>query len=569
MDVPSKSQSIQLQPGISALWHRFRQQTPAHQFKWILGVLVTFMLLLSIVINFSQDNTDSVPRPLKIEQVTDPDWTIETLKSYLASNNNDVNTNLQVLPDNYINLGQQSSAWLKIDFSEQLNSQDLPQTPLNNYVLMIRKNRIQTPAQLHYQTHDNTWKSLSLQSSPLFHHHLLTNLPKDIAAPAVYLNLHGRYLRASMHLYDQEEFFQQLQTRALSDGLYYGMLVLFIVYNLMLFNQLKERAYLTYAALLSVILLWFASGQGWLAFFFPSSPLANQLTVSLGLLLAVTSAEFAKHYLGIRHLSKPLFKAITILQAVVLLLFIGKITVSHWLSPTFYQVFYGTGLIACTLLIIGCTWASVKGIQHGHTAAGYYLGATLLLFVMAILMALSAGNIISLPFSWPWLQAASALEVIIFSAGLAAIFRRQQQLKEQAETALSQTQAELVTQLEISNSLKDNILNNTIDPKLFPELAKITKHLTDIRYVQAMGSACMVFYKKGNYRRKVELECNLQNLMDSFGSDYFLRIHKSYLINPQHPFAIQRRTSADYDVEVIGELLPIGRKYLPEVKSRL
>ncbi|NQY65835.1 MAG: LytTR family transcriptional regulator, partial [Alteromonadaceae bacterium] len=76
-------------------------------------------------------------------------------------------------------------------------------------------------------------------------------------------------------------------------------------------------------------------------------------------------------------------------------------------------------------------------------------------------------------------------------------------------------------------------------------------------------------YKKHNLSRKIELECSLQNLAESFGDKHFLRVHKSYLINPQHKYSLKRRTSADYDLLLLGEVIPVGRKYLSQVKLRI
>ena len=117
-------------------------------------------------------------------------------------------------------------------------------------------------------------------------------------------------------------------------------------------------------------------------------------------------------------------------------------------------------------------------------------------FFMATIMGLSAGNIIDFHFSWPLLQMTSAIEILIFSAGLVSIYYQQQQNEMAVEIELQQAQQKLVKQLEISNQLKDKVLNNVVDHKLFPELAKVTAFLPDIIYVQALGNDSLVVYKK-------------------------------------------------------------------------
>jgi DNA-binding LytR/AlgR family response regulator len=200
-------------------------------------------------------------------------------------------------------------------------------------------------------------------------------------------------------------------------------------------------------------------------------------------------------------------------------------------------------------------------------AAWYYLTATVMFFIVASIMGLSAGNIINFNFSWPLLQITSTIEILIFSAGLVSIYYQQQQKELVIEQQLKQTQLRLVKALEISNTLKDKVLNNVVDHKLFPELAKVTDLLADIIYVQALGNDCLVVYTKNNRKSKLELACNLQSLLDSFGNEYFMRVHKSYLVNPQNPMLLQRRTSADYDINILSELIPVGRKHLNQIKA--
>jgi len=98
-------------------------------------------------------------------------------------------------------------------------------------------------------------------------------------------------------------------------------------------------------------------------------------------------------------------------------------------------------------------------------------------------------------------------------------------------------------------------------------LAKVTDFLNDIIYVQASGSDCFVVYSENSHSRKIELKCNLQSLLDSFGQEHLIRVHKSYLVNPQQSMLLQRRTSADYDVNILGELIPVGRKHLNQIKA--
>lgn len=98
-----------------------------------------------------------------------------------------------------------------------------------NNILLVKRNSIKTAAQLYYQSEDKAWHEQTLVGLAQFHHHLVRVLPKQMATDTFYLRLHGQYLRATIELLPQPEFFDFLQRSAVYDGLYYGMLLLFIV----------------------------------------------------------------------------------------------------------------------------------------------------------------------------------------------------------------------------------------------------------------------------------------------------------------------------------------------------
>ena len=471
----------------------------------------------------------------------------------------------ELVKDNYVNLGKRKHLWLKI----KLESKQSKSLKTENFILVLKKNRIHTPMELHYLTKNSVWKKQIVQGNPQFHHNIVTRLPNDLLSSSFYLKLQGQYLRTSLYVFHNDEFFEDIQYSTLFSGLFYGMLGLFSFYHLMLYFRLKEPSYLAYSTMLFLLGAWFLSGQGWLKYLLPNTVYVHNKTVLIGALLVVAIAEFAKHYLQIKSLSLRLYKGLNITQLLLLFLAITRLTVGQFLPEQLNRIGYSIGLIVSFLIFVGCFSSAILAVKQQKTAAWYYLTATLMFFIVASIMGLSAGNIINFNFSWPLLQITSAIEIIIFSAGLVSIYYQQQQNKLIIEQQLKKTQLRLVKALEISNTLKDKILNNVVDHKLFPALAKVTNLLNDIIYVQALGNECLLVYKKNNRKIKLELACNLQSLLDSFGNEYFMRVHKSYLVNPQQQMLLQRRTSADYDVKILDELIPVGRKHLNQIKALL
>lgn len=539
-------------------------------FAWLLCGIVLLTLLnqgFSLATSSSSETLNEYPEQATFEvlQTSNTDFSPGKNPSEIED------SEFHRLDGRYVNLAEREFTWLKIN----LINHSSETVAADNSILVIKRNGVHQAAELYFQTQQtqtsgsSDWHKQIIQGSAVFHQHLVAGLPKDLISSTLYLKLSGRYLRADIAILDQQAFFKQLQNNAFSDGLFYGILALFIVYNLMLYVRLKIPSYLAYSGLLSVLALWFLSGQGWLAYLLPKIGEAQNKTVLLGSLLALAIAEFAKHYLQIKSLSQRLHQTIIVSQALLTCLLLSKLLLGSYLQGQVYQIGYSLGLLVILLIIVACLSSALLGVKNRRVAAWYYLIASGLFLLMLILMGLSAAALLNMRFSWQLLQITAVIEIVIYSAGLVAIYHQQQQKGQAMQAELTKAQAQLVKQLEISNSLKDKVLNKVIDPKLFPELAKITRFLPNVLYVQASGNYCQVVYKNSQRKQKIELECSLQNLIDSFGDEYFCRIHKSYLINPGQSFSLQRRTSADYDVNLVNELLPVGRKYLSELKGRL
>jgi len=562
------SRQVLLSLKLNAYYSRLYSMVHKSQVLFLIfgGGLASLLMLFSLSSSTYDDKLSQDLFKVDVLTVANNDWSIKEV----LSSSTDLFINNQA---KYVNLGNENVKWLKLTLmssSTPIATKNNDAAPsADNLILLLQKNRIHTPVELHYFTHDKGWLKQLIYPNAQFRQNIVTNLPKSMANKVFYLKLQGRYLRASLDVFTNQAFLENLQQFSLYSGLFFGMLVLFILYNAMLFIRLKQSSYLAYSVMLFLLGTWFFSGLGWLEYLFPSMTYLHNKTVVIGMLVVISIAEFAKHYLGIKSLSKTLTNRLTVAQWILSAFVIVRSSVANFLPEQFSQFAYGLGLLLCLFIFTCCFWGAILGIKKQQSAAWYYLIATLMFFVVAIIMGLSAGNIINFHFSWPMLQVASIIEVLIFSAGLVSIYYQQQLKEEIIEQQLQHAQQRLVRQLELSNELKDKVLNNVIDHKLFPELAKVTSILADIVFVQALGNECLVVYKKNNRKVKIELNCNLQNLLESFGDEYLIRIHKSYLVNPQQTMLLQRRSSADYDLNVADNFIPVGRKFLAKAKTLL
>jgi hypothetical protein len=106
------------------------------------------------------------------------------------------------------------------------------------------------------------------------------------------------------------------------------------------------------------------------------------------------------------------------------------------------------------------------------------------------------------------------------------------------------------------------------EPELLDKLIQIRMHLNDIIYLTTAKPNTEVIFL--NDDRKLTLRLSLQNIEIFFEEETFIRVHRSYLVNPMHIKKIGRdkRVLSGYRIKVANGYLPIGKTYLNTIKKR-
>jgi len=190
-----------------------------------------------------------------------------------------------------------------------------------------------------------------------------------------------------------------------------------------------------------------------------------------------------------------------------------------------------------------------------------------ILITVAISMSLSASGIMHIPFSWRTLQLASVLEISILSIGFIVEYYQKHREMEKIEGQLKFVEAEFAEFKIDSQSFKDKLSSNLVDHNLIPELAKILTIIPQLYFIKANGNYSVAYYVNDGVLVEIFVDCNLQSLLESIGELALLRCHKSYLINTKQKYQLLRRTSADYDLVIEQNRIPVGRKYLSTVRK--
>ncbi|MCG8334699.1 MAG: LytTR family transcriptional regulator DNA-binding domain-containing protein [Proteobacteria bacterium] len=394
----------------------------------------------------------------------------------------------------------------------------------------------------------------------------------DMQKP-IFLRIESIYFWVPIHIWNVQDYFDKEQNQVLSDGIFFGVVFAIVCYHLFIFLALRNRSYLHYASFLSVVLLWYFSGEGWaFSFLFskwppPLSDLTHLSSPFLGWLLLITGIQFTRVYLRLwihsRWLDKILIYYQWVLGATGIL---GMVLLIFGMRSIFASL-YNFGFVLIVLAILLCFLAGYQGYRSHQATARYYLIATLLQFTVAIIMVLSVFEWLPIPYSWKILQISSIIEMLIFSFGLSRQVQQVNQEKEIILGELKSTKENLLEHQATIDQLQDRVLTRVMESRLYPEIAKLFPILNRITYIQAIGNYSRVVYREDGMENEMEIQAGLKDIEKCFSSDHFIRIHKTYMVRSGIEYTLQRRSSADYDMVSRDFVLPVGRKFIKLVRG--
>lgn len=277
-------------------------------------------------------------------------------------------------------------------------------------------------------------------------------------------------LQVPITIWEPIHYSENVYREELGYGIYYGIMIVMVFYNLFLFLSIRDRATLYYVLYIGTFGFGVMSLNGVpTQFFWYQWPLfANKiLLVSLFLALA-TMCLFSRTYLNTK------IHAPRIDKAIVFLMMFGFIC-----SVACVFIHYELGVKLVAVLGVSCPIPTfIAGIicwRKGGIAARFYLIAWILLLIGILVLALrNFGVLPSVFFTEYAVQIGSALEVILLSLGLADrinVMKRERFLAQQE--ALS-AQEEVVQQLREMDFLKDK-MNRSLEEKVIKRTEELSQ----------------------------------------------------------------------------------------------
>ncbi len=287
---------------------------------------------------------------------------------------------------------------------------------------------------------DGFWSIKTGVSTPkktrdVFHHRFVFNLslPYHIDQ-TFYLRIQNQStLVVDLHLWHQVEFLKKSRTEYFLLGLFYGSMLIMLLYNLFLYFSLRETSYFYYVAFSVAFLSWNVVYEGIAQlYFFPGDLAVNQ---KVGLVLLSVSGilllGFAKSFLRLKAYSPYLSSVFTSLQLITCFILLFVPFLSYGTIATVLVFIALVTFITITISFVLLRKAQLLPVRFYFAAWGFLIfGFSLFLLVRIGILPAIGFNEFAFRFGIVWM-------VTMLSLALANSINA---LKDSAEKANSELQ---------------------------------------------------------------------------------------------------------------------------------
>ncbi len=273
--------------------------------------------------------------------------------------------------------------------------------------------------------------TLPYSERPLDHHNFL--IPVSLEADQrqqFYLRVQTESaVQVPLIFWQRDAFYQDRQRYLMGQGLYFGMLVVMILYNLFIFFTVRHPSYIYYAFSIAGIGLFMAALHGFgFQYLWPQWPVLNQSAVvaSLGVFGCFASA-FTISLLQLKK-NSPRYYYLLLTHAILY----AWILIFSFLLPYKLSILIAivVGFTACTSSLLSGSYLLYRGLRE----ARYYVLAYSTLMVASIIMSLNKIGIVPRNFFTEHsMQISSMMEVVLLSFALADRINQERRQKYAAQ----------------------------------------------------------------------------------------------------------------------------------------
>ncbi len=127
-----------------------------------------------------------------------------------------------------------------------------------------------------------------------------TSIPKNSTSTFYFHVKSGKQLILPVYLGSLEQVIENAFIKDITFGIYIGIILVMLLYNLFIYVSVRDKNYLYYIAYLAIVLFAQASMEGYLfRFLLPNSPLSADLIIYISTaLIGIAAIEFSKSFLS-------------------------------------------------------------------------------------------------------------------------------------------------------------------------------------------------------------------------------------------------------------------------------
>jgi serine phosphatase RsbU (regulator of sigma subunit) len=298
----------------------------------------------------------------------------------------------------------------------------------------------------------------------------------------------------------QKQIIESSQDKHIGYGIYFGILLVISLYNLIIFIMVRDISYLYYVASIIFTFILFGGVSGYLfKYIYPSYPEVNIYLVRVSMIgIIYTTGLFAIHFLKIKEYNLLFYRYFLFIFVLAFIALILDFTIYRSALNSLVKIH------SFSLLMVGI-YCWYKGNKFAYIYTFAWLGYT----TGGLLITLRNSN--SLPITF-WtnhgVEIGSALEVTLLSIALAERYRIIKREKEIATKKALKLEQQTSQELEVKVNERTQKLNESNE-----ELAQINEEMSVT--LDVMG------------QQKAEIESKNKDITDSI--NYAKRIQDAIL----------------------------------------
>lgn len=294
---------------------------------------------------------------------------------------------------------------------------------------------------------------------PIKHHHFI--VPFNVAGGQTvefFLKVSTTSsMQIPIHLWDEARLLEDTSANVLSLGLYYGTMIVMVLYNLFVFLSVREVTYLYYVLFVANMALFLASINGIsYQYLWPNELWWNDQAIIVCLTTAIIfGALFTSNFLKLKSQKPRLHRLFMLGVAIAVMILVGA-----FFAP--YSIMIRVLIFFAVLAILVAIPVGILRWSEGDSAAKYYTIAWSTLLMGGIILAMNKFNFLPRNgLTENATQLGSALEVVLLSLALADRLNSEKRARYQAQqSALENEQLLRLAQAETLSQEQEARLAN-------------------------------------------------------------------------------------------------------------